>query len=98
MTTANGFATTTAISTCPACGRRGRLNRRLEICYRCFSERGAYEPTPEEIRAACAKFQATWSRAERRKRSGGLDCAGGVATPVVSQFPAGRVVRGTVEK
>lgn len=98
MTPANGFATTIAIGTCPACGRRARLNRRLEICYRCFAERGAYEPSPEEIRAACAKFQATWSRAERRKRSGGLDCAGGVATPVVSQFPAGRVVRGTVEK
>lgn len=28
-----------------------------------------YDPTPEEIRAACAAIRATWSENERRKRS-----------------------------
>lgn len=27
-------------------------------------------PTPEEIRRACLRIQATWSEAERRKRAG----------------------------
>lgn len=27
-----------------------------------------HEPTPEEIRAACLRFQASWSENERRKR------------------------------
>lgn len=34
-----------------------------------FAERWpTYEPTPEEIEAACEQIQATWSTRERRKR------------------------------
>jgi hypothetical protein len=28
----------------------------------------AYEPTPEEIRTACAEIQSSWTESERRKR------------------------------
>lgn len=31
-------------------------------------DRDAYMPTKEEIRAACARIQATWSEYERYKR------------------------------
>ncbi|MBX3444138.1 MAG: hypothetical protein KF774_17165 [Planctomyces sp.] len=32
-------------------------------------QRPPYEPTPAEIRAACAEIQAGWTDAERRRRS-----------------------------
>lgn len=31
-------------------------------------KRGIEDPTPEEIRARCAKIRSTWSEAERIKR------------------------------
>lgn len=34
------------------------------------SSKGFGEPTPAEIRAACAKFRAGWSETERRRRAG----------------------------
>jgi hypothetical protein len=42
-----------------------RLRERLS-----FAERWpTYEPTPEEIEAACQEIQAAWSNRERRKRT-----------------------------
>jgi hypothetical protein len=35
---------------------------------RCIARSKAYEPSPDEIRQACAKIQADWSKAEERKR------------------------------
>jgi hypothetical protein len=32
-------------------------------------QRPLYEPTPDEIRAACAAIQKEWTDAERRRRS-----------------------------
>jgi hypothetical protein len=32
-------------------------------------QRPLYEPTPEQIRAACAEIQKGWTEAERRRRS-----------------------------
>ncbi len=34
-----------------------------------------YEPSPDEIRFGCREIQMTWSPAERRSRSLGLDGA-----------------------
>jgi hypothetical protein len=31
---------------------------------------GAYEPSARDIRRACSRIQATWSRRERDKRAG----------------------------
>jgi len=33
-------------------------------------DRGAYRPSPREIRQACLQIQATWSAEERRSRAG----------------------------
>ncbi|WP_437203471.1 hypothetical protein [Planctomicrobium sp. SH664] len=35
------------------------------------SEAGTYEPTPEEIRAACLEIQAEWTETERLRRGRG---------------------------
>jgi hypothetical protein len=34
-----------------------------------ISDKGAYMPSPEEIKKSCEKIQATWGRAEKRKRT-----------------------------
>ena len=35
-----------------------------------MAQQERYTPTPAEIRAACEKFQAGWSDADRAKRAG----------------------------
>jgi len=35
-----------------------------------WQDDGTYAPTQDEIRAACAEIQETWSRRERARRAG----------------------------
>ena len=47
---------------CPACGLRDDLMNSLCVCQK------PNDPTPEEIREHCRRFQASWSADERRRR------------------------------
>jgi hypothetical protein len=42
-----------------------------------------FEPTPDEIRQACAEIQRSWSKKERFRRSGGVE-TGTWSPPVIS--------------